>query len=333
MNTSKAGLTFDKSPPAKTARRIDILIPTYNRSRDLSRNIELLNKLIKRECPDWSFQILVSNNASEDDTATVLEHWKDESEVELCCFHQPSNLGGEGNVVFLLARATAERVMIIGDDDYLPEGYLSEVCSILAESPRTEAIVPGIASLYPDGRVANERNEQFSRRRYKAGKSAVLAISYLGHQISGIVFRREGMLDAYLRDESLRNIYPTVFFLGYSAERGEVCYLPSKKVLVSQGNKKYWSYDASGLLSEMFLNYRILYPRAPWTRLLMCLNLIYLQPSRLGTYPLSVLRGTIHLMFAAKVDPLVRIVLPPVSLALYLLRVLRFLLRRLRLLR
>lgn len=309
---------------------LDILIPTFNRCSDLRKNVRLLNTLIKCEADGLNCRIFVSNNCSEDDTASTLESLRSESQTELIVFNQAENLGGEGNVIFLLQQATADRVMIVGDDDFLPEGYLREVIKYVERSPELRAIIPGIASLYSDGAVVPERNETFERRTYPAGPSSVRAISYLGHQISGIVFKRQGMLDAYLIKSSLRNIYPTVFFLGYSCENGEVAYLPKFKVLVSQDNQKYWNYDASGLLSEIFRNYQILYPQQPFLRLSMCVSVMVKQPTRLSfrMNPLYALPAFFHLLFAPGVDPLVRVVLPVLFPVLYVRRIFRYLLRR-----
>jgi len=330
-------VTADALQPLKArnqpsgAFELDILIPTYNRSDELAKDVRLLNRLIEREGGGGQYRILVSNNCSTDDTACVAESLRQESVIELVVFNQDQNLGGEGNVVFLLKRATAERVMIVGDDDYLPEGYLTEILRITEEHPETRAIVPGIASLYSDGTVLPERNERFECRRFARGRSSVRAISYLGHQISGIVFLRAGMLEAYLARPELRNIYPTVFFLGYSCEQGEVAYVPRLKILISQDNTKYWSYDPSGLLSEIFRNYRNLYPRQPLVRLSMCVVMMFKQPTRLGfgMNPLRALHAFFHLLFAPGVDPLVRITLPVVFPVLYLRRIIRYVMRRL----
>ncbi|MFK8041536.1 glycosyltransferase family 2 protein, partial [Congregibacter sp.] len=152
---------------------LDILIPTFNRCSDLAKNVRLLNTLIEEEGGGLSCRIFVSNNCSEDDTFSILESLQTESPTELTVFNQTENLGGEPNVVFLLQQATAERVMIVGDDDFLPAGYLREVIGLLEQSPELRAIIPGIASLYSDGTVVPERNEPFDRRLYSAGHSSV----------------------------------------------------------------------------------------------------------------------------------------------------------------
>jgi len=330
VTTNASQRVLAANQPA-AAVSLDILIPTYNRSGDLARNLRLLNRLLAEEGGDGRYRILISDNCSTDDTPDVIDSLWEESEVELIVFRQRENLGGEGNVVFLIQKASAERVMIVGDDDFLPPGYLTEVLRLLGRHPGTRAIVPGIASLYSDGRVVPERNERFDVKRYPMGRASVRAISYLGHQISGIVFLREGMLDAYLERPELRNIYPTVFFLGYSCERGEVIYVPRIKILISQDNTKYWRYDPSGLLSQIFSNYRILYPTQPLVRLSMCVTVMFRQPTRLGfgMNPLRAVHAFFHLLFAPGVDPLVRATLPVVFPVLYLRRILRYMLRRL----
>jgi len=299
----------------------------------LAKNVRLLNEAIATEGSVADFRIMVSNNSSQDNTAELLEQLQKESDVELRTFQQPENIGGEGNVVFLLQQATADHIMFLGDDDFLPAGYLAFVLEELSQRPDTRAIVPGIASLYADGTIIPDRNEYFDRRRYSRGLASVKAISYLGHQISGIVFVRAGLADNYLREPSLRNLYPTIFFLGYSCLRGETVYVPSRKILISQDNVKYWSYDASGLLTDVFMNYQLLYPDRPWVRLQLSLIMIFRQPTRLvgrDKNPVNALRAFLHLLAAPGVDPLMRLSLPMVFPVLYVRQVLRYFLRKLK---
>lgn len=311
---------------------MDILIPTYNRGEVLAKNIRLLNKLIAREGGGEEFRILVSNNCSADNTAHLLERLKNESTTELYIFTQNENLGGEGNVVFLLNQSSSEHIMFLGDDDFLPPGYLSFVLGVLARAPDTRAIVPGIASLYADGTVIPERNEKFEIREYSPGLASVRAISYLGHQISGTIFKRDGLADNYLNDGALRNLYPTIFFLGYSCMRGTTFYAPVYKILISQDNIKYWNYDASGLLSDIFKNYRLLLPDRPIVRLQLCVIVMYRQSTRLGSNgrPAEVSRAFFHLLFTPGLDHLVRLSLPVVFPILYVRRVIRYIFRKLR---
>ena len=57
--------------------RLSILIPTYNRCKDLHRNLQLLEKyIVASNCKD-QVNIIISNNASTDDThAVVVDYQK-----------------------------------------------------------------------------------------------------------------------------------------------------------------------------------------------------------------------------------------------------------------
>ena len=311
---------------------MDILIPTYNRGEIVVENITLLNRIIGEEGAGETFRILVSNNCSADNTAQLLIAARNESAVEIQVFTQDENIGGENNVLFLLQQASSDYVMFIGDDDFLVPQYLRYVLQTLKREPETRAIIPGIASLYEGGRIVPERNEKFDVREYTRGLAAVSAISYLGHQISGTVFKRSGMAEAFLEDESLGNLYPTIFFLGYSCMRGVTHYAPVYKVLISQDNVKYWNYDESGLLGDIFKNYKILFPSRPIVRLWLCLIVMYRQGPRLGRDGTvkGVIRAFFHLLSSPDLDLLFRLFLPIVFPLLFVRRAFRYCLRRLK---
>jgi glycosyltransferase involved in cell wall biosynthesis len=299
---------------------IDVLIPTYNREQDLIKNIQHLNRLVVTEEVERHFRILVSDNCSTDNTWDRLKDIESDLEIELIKFKQDTNTGLERNAVFLLQKATSEFVMYIGDDDYLPEGYLKFVVDTLSRDSLVGSIIPGIDALYGDGSTRPERVADFDCKKYAPGFFSALRISCFGHQLSGILLKRKGLERKYLYNSRYRNIYPFVFFLSYNNLRGTSYYAPMYKVLVTQSNSKDWGYDESGLLTEIFKNYNILFPENPFRRFLLSAAILAKQGSwrlRVGKQPFLPIKAIIHVWKSKSTDVLVKISLPPVVLVLY----------------
>jgi glycosyltransferase involved in cell wall biosynthesis len=304
---------------------IDILIPTYNREQDLIKNINHLNDLVVKEKIEKYFRILVSDNCSTDHTWDRLNDVESETEIELIKFRQNGNVGLERNAVFLLQKASSEYIMYIGDDDYLPENYLKFVVDTIQSDKIVCSIIPGINALYADGSTKPGRGANFDRKKYAPGFISALKLSCYGHQLSGILLKRDGLEKNYLRDPHYRNIYPFIFFLSYNNLRGSSYYVPMYKVLVSQSNSKDWSYDDSGLLTEMFKNFNILFPESSLKRFLLSASILKKQGAwrlRLGKNPFLAIRSLTHVWKNKSTDLLVKIFLPIAVFYLYLRKLL-----------
>ena len=81
---------------------IEILIPTYNRAGELIKNILHINQLIENEELRGKFRLIISNNASTDNTEAELEAVKAKVNLEMIVFKQNKNICLEKNAVFTL---------------------------------------------------------------------------------------------------------------------------------------------------------------------------------------------------------------------------------------
>jgi hypothetical protein len=203
--------------------------------------------------------------------------------------------------------------MYIGDDDYLPRNYLKFIVNTIQADESVCAIIPGINSLYADGSTKPGRTAKFDCKRYAPGFMSALRLSCFGHQLSGILLKRDGLEKKYLRDPRYRNIYPFIFFLSYNNLRGSSYYAPMYRVLVSQGNSKDWGYDESGLLTEIFKNFNILFPQNPFKRFLLASSILKKQGSwrlRVGKNLSLSLNAMIHIWKNPSTDFLIKLFLP-----------------------
>ncbi len=297
---------------------IDILIPTYNRAEFLKKNILMLNRQINERNLGNYYKIIISDNNSKDNTWDVIGELKNEVQVEIEKFRQVENIGLEPNAVFLLEKSRAEYVMYLGDDDYLPDGYLEFVVKIIQEE-NAECVIPGFSELYSDGSIKPARYSDFEIRRYEPGFDTVCKISNFGHQLSGLVTRRESLFEEYTKEEKYRNIYPFVFFVTYCMLQGVTYFVPKYQVLVSQNNSKDWKYDASGLLLDIFRNYKIAFSNDRDKLAEACLSFARIQSWRLRVSynPINAFRSFFHLIESKEVDNRIKVALIWLYLVLY----------------
>lgn len=283
---------------------IDILIPTFNREPFLIKNIIILNEQAKSCSINKNFRILVSNNCSTDNTKNALSQIKEKIEIELIIFEQEKNIGLEKNAIFLLEKSNAPFILYLGDDDYLPIGYLSYIVEQISLDKNLSVIIPGFSNLYSDGSITPSRSANFEIKKFTPSLNSAMQLSNFGHQLSGLVLKRDGLLDKYIENEKLRNIYPFIFFVAFNNLRNNSYYVPKYQVLVSQGNSKDWRYDESGLLTEILKNYKIAFPNSPIKRLLLGLAFTKQQSWRLqiGIRPNNIKKSILAYFHLCKTD-------------------------------
>jgi glycosyltransferase involved in cell wall biosynthesis len=113
---------------ASSSARVAVCIPTFNRSAYLRQAIE---SVLGQTSSDYL--ILVSDNASTDDTADVVAAFGD---ARLSYVRLEQNVGWLGNFNACLGRVDAEFALVLGDDDQLLPTFLEETVAVLDAQPR-----------------------------------------------------------------------------------------------------------------------------------------------------------------------------------------------------
>lgn len=111
--------------------KISVIIPTYNRARMLETAIESVLAQT-----DVDFEIIVSDNCSEDDTQAVVQKFLHDPRI--LYFRNERNLGMVGNwKTAIFERSRADWFVLMSDDDYLTDTtYLSRAeRAILEHNP------------------------------------------------------------------------------------------------------------------------------------------------------------------------------------------------------
>ena len=112
---------------------VSVCIPAYNYGRFLPRAID---SVLAQEYRD--FELIVVDNASEDDTPAVLARYGE----RIRAHRNERNVGLFGNFARCLELARGEHVKFLAADDWLHPAYLGEAVALLAAHP-SAAIVSG----------------------------------------------------------------------------------------------------------------------------------------------------------------------------------------------
>jgi glycosyltransferase involved in cell wall biosynthesis len=166
---------------------ITTVIPTYKRPHMLRRAIL---SVLDQTYPH--FKIVVYDNASNDDTASVVRALAmQDSRVR---YHRhPENIGGRDNFIFGLSRVDTPLVHLISDDDFLLPGFFAQATSALQRNPAAAFFSGGILSTGPDGCVRGfVRYGLDSDQAYRPPKLFRLLAPYT-RTWTGTLFRRTSL--------------------------------------------------------------------------------------------------------------------------------------------
>lgn len=103
-------------------------IPTYNRAKCLD---QLLGALLHQFRGENRVELLVSDNASTDNTPAVVEAYKQQG-LSIRYMRNPANQGPDFNILQCYRQAAGKYVWIFGDDDMIAPGALERVLKALS---------------------------------------------------------------------------------------------------------------------------------------------------------------------------------------------------------
>jgi len=132
--------TWECMPP-----RLTIAIPTLNRANLVGRAID---SALAQTSPD--IEIIVSDNASTDDTAALLKQYEGR---RVRVFRQAQTIPASRNGEFLINQARGEFFLGLSDDDYLEPEFAAKVLALYDRHPELSFVYTGCAVHYEDVEV------------------------------------------------------------------------------------------------------------------------------------------------------------------------------------
>ena len=125
--------------------RLTIAIPTLNRATLLGRAIDSALAQTSLE-----IEIIVSDNASTDHTASVLRPYEARG---VRVYRQPKTIPASRNGEFLMQEARGEFFVGLSDDDYLEPEFAAKVLALYDRHPELSFVYTGCAVHYDDVEV------------------------------------------------------------------------------------------------------------------------------------------------------------------------------------
>jgi glycosyltransferase involved in cell wall biosynthesis len=128
---------------------VTIAIPTFNRANGF------FPKSLASACAQTytRLEILVADNASEDDTQNVVEALKD---PRIRYYRHLSNIGPSRNMNFCIQQARGDYLVILPDDDLVDPDFVESCAALALDNPQAGLIRTGTRVIDAAGRVLVE---------------------------------------------------------------------------------------------------------------------------------------------------------------------------------
>jgi len=111
---------------------LTIAIPTWNRAPFLRLTLAQLRQEMAR-VPNGKVELLISDNCSQDETASVVEHFT-QSGLSVHYTKNQENIGSDANIAQCFNLAQGKYVLILGDDDLFVDGALDILLHRLSDN-------------------------------------------------------------------------------------------------------------------------------------------------------------------------------------------------------
>lgn len=172
---------------------ITTVIPTYRRPQLLARAIR---SVLAQTIGD--FQVLVYDNASGDETASVVAGLAGQ-DSRVRYFAQPENIGALANFNHALSRINTEFFSILSDDDVLLPYFYEQALASFRSHPEAVFVASPVMLVSPGGRVLTINNAGWTPGLHRP-PSAMLRMAEREHFIwTGTLFKRraleQGLID------------------------------------------------------------------------------------------------------------------------------------------
>ena len=121
---------------------ISVCIPAYNRAAVLP---ELLDSILAQDFDDYEIVICDDCSRERDQIRGVVESYRAKSD-KIRYFENADNLGFDGNIREVVARATGDYVVFMGNDDLMCAGALRHIADAVTHHPNVGVVLRSYAA-------------------------------------------------------------------------------------------------------------------------------------------------------------------------------------------
>ena len=176
---------------------LSILIPTYNRASYLDNCLNSIFSQLDEELKN-KIEIIVSNNASTDNTEEIMKKYSQNMDVDYKYSSNLENLGFDGNFYKLHNEASSLFCWILGDNEYLEKRSLKKIIEILEKNKDSGVI-------YISNKIKNKNLEQITSNKF------LEKVSYNITFISAIIWKKDYQIELEY-SEVKDSLFTQVFF-------------------------------------------------------------------------------------------------------------------------
>ncbi|MBN1073450.1 glycosyltransferase [Clostridium botulinum] len=144
---------------------ISICIPTFNRAMELEK---CLHSIFKQIGNDGLFEILISNNNSEDNTEEIVKKY--ELLYDNITYNKNiDNIGGDNNIALVTKKAKGKYIMLHGDDDYFKDDTIYKLLNIINNNQEKSLFFINVLSCDNKVEECNGINEFLKKSSINSG--------------------------------------------------------------------------------------------------------------------------------------------------------------------
>ncbi len=234
--------------------KLTIAIPTYNRCEFLIKNLKKIEQMIFDLDAQDIVEILISDNGSTDGTEKRVRAML-KGRVSIIYHCNEKNIGPRVNIANLFGKVRTKYMLLLGDDDFISKEYLERVLTCLEND--IGCIIPSYINVDLDGKDNGRgRDLKVKSKKYEPGFRNCLANAWRGHQMSGLVFRVENLMEE-IEKKNIYNYYLQIYALAYCCLHGSTYHITEYPVRVTRPPQKSkdWGYGTDGLIGNVFENF------------------------------------------------------------------------------
>jgi glycosyltransferase involved in cell wall biosynthesis len=189
-------MTEEMREPDSVRPLLTLAIPTFNRARYLN---ELLSTLFDQLRNEPRVELIVSDNASPDETPSVIEEYRQRG-LGVRYMRNETNIGADANFLQCFEQASAKYVWIFGDDDVLAAGAIRKILAYLEVEEYDLVYVNSY--LFKGSYMPKAARESLKPTRYVDSYAFARRINVFFTFIGGNIINRERVLASNQTDLS-----------------------------------------------------------------------------------------------------------------------------------
>lgn len=229
---------------------LSIAIITYNRSKLLKETLEVIESEVIGI--DEKIEIVISDNASTDDTKDVVESFKN---LKISYYKNDVNCGASENVIKVCERVKGKYVLLHSDDDLLLKGAIFLIIKTIKLYKNAGTISSPLLTFDEfDSSLLFDtiRFPGFGKDMYlKSGYEALSSLFLRACSLSGLIIKNE-YIDLNFAKEHVACNYPQLAIFAKACSISDAVYLEKPIMKIRQDRVKRWNYSEDFMSRALF---------------------------------------------------------------------------------